>query len=125
MIIQFNESVLLALEQQRQSASALVKRERYLALLNPLPDEHILDLGCGGGGFCRALAPAAASNSLNASGPTWLVQLAVANSPPKATQRMASAFRAPPTNSSYHFSDTASACLGVVILYSTMHSPCK
>src|SRR5437870_4390940 len=56
-----------------------------------------------------ALAPAAANSSLNASGPTWLVQLAVASSPPGLTQRSASAFRAPPTNS-YRPSDTASAC---------------
>ena len=56
-MIRFDEKFLLHLETYRQSASALAKRERYLALLNPLPGQQILDLGCGGGGFCRVLAP--------------------------------------------------------------------
>lgn len=55
-MIRFDEQYLLQLETYRQSASELAKREQYLALLNPLPGQRILDLGCGGGGFCRVLA---------------------------------------------------------------------
>jgi ubiquinone/menaquinone biosynthesis C-methylase UbiE len=47
-MIRFDEQYLLHLETYRQSVSELAKRERYLALLNPLPGERILDLGCGG-----------------------------------------------------------------------------
>ena len=56
-MIAFDESFLLALEQQRQSASARARQERYLTMLNPLPGERVLDLGCGSGAFCRMLGP--------------------------------------------------------------------
>jgi ubiquinone/menaquinone biosynthesis C-methylase UbiE len=56
-MIKFDEQFLLHLETYHQSASALAKRERYLTMLNPLPGQQILDLGCGGGDFCRVLAP--------------------------------------------------------------------
>jgi len=56
-MIRFDEQYLLHLETYRHSASALSRRERYLAMLNPLPGQRILDLGCGSGGFCRVLAP--------------------------------------------------------------------
>jgi ubiquinone/menaquinone biosynthesis C-methylase UbiE len=56
-MIRFDEQYLTHLATYRQSASVLSRRERYLALLNPLPGERILDLGCGSGGFCRVLAP--------------------------------------------------------------------
>ena len=56
-MIRFDQQYLLDLETYHQSASALEKRECYLALLNPLPGQQILDLGCGGGSFCRTLAP--------------------------------------------------------------------
>lgn len=56
-MIEFDESFLLALEEQRRSASARTKQERYLRLLQPQPGQHVLDLGCGGGEFCWALAP--------------------------------------------------------------------
>jgi arsenite methyltransferase len=56
-MIRFDEAYLSQLEIYHQSASALARRERYLALLNPLPGQRILDLGCGGGGFSRVLAP--------------------------------------------------------------------
>ena len=55
--IAFDEFFLLALEQQRQSASARARQEHYVAMLNPLPGERVLDLGCGSGAFCRMLGP--------------------------------------------------------------------
>lgn len=56
-MIAFDEPFLLALEAQRRSAHARAKQERYLALLQPQPGQRVLDLGCGGGDLCRALAP--------------------------------------------------------------------
>jgi arsenite methyltransferase len=56
-MIQFDEAYLSQLERYGQSASALTRRERYLALLNPLPGQRILDLGCGSGDLSRVLAP--------------------------------------------------------------------
>lgn len=56
-MIEFDEQFLTHLETYHQSASALAKRERYLTMLNPMPGQQILDLGCGGGDFCRVLAP--------------------------------------------------------------------
>jgi ubiquinone/menaquinone biosynthesis C-methylase UbiE len=56
-MIEFDEPLLLALEEQRRSASARAKQERYLALLHAQPGQRVLDLGCGGGGLCRALVP--------------------------------------------------------------------
>ena len=55
-MIEFTEPLLLALEGQRRSATAVIKRDRYLDLLRASPGERILDLGCGAGGLCRALA---------------------------------------------------------------------
>ena len=56
-MIEFTEPLLLALEGQRRSATAVTKQDRYLDLLGVSPGERILDVGCGTGGFCRALAP--------------------------------------------------------------------
>ena len=56
-MIEFDETFLLALEEQRKSASARAKQERYLQLLTPSPGERVLDLGCGSGGFGRVVAP--------------------------------------------------------------------
>jgi ubiquinone/menaquinone biosynthesis C-methylase UbiE len=56
-MIRFDERYFLHLETYRSSVSMLARQERMLALLNPLPGQRILDLGCGGGGFCRLLAP--------------------------------------------------------------------
>src|SRR5919199_2669027 len=56
-MIEFDETFLLALEEQRTSASARAKQERYLQLLTPSPGERVLDLGCGSGGFGRVVAP--------------------------------------------------------------------
>jgi ubiquinone/menaquinone biosynthesis C-methylase UbiE len=55
--MEFTEPVLLELESQRRSATAVAKRDRFTALLQPAPGERILDIGCGGGAFCRHLAP--------------------------------------------------------------------
>ena len=57
MTIEFDQPFLRALEEQRNAPSALAKRDRYLALLDPQAWERILDLGCGSGSFCRALVP--------------------------------------------------------------------
>jgi ubiquinone/menaquinone biosynthesis C-methylase UbiE len=56
-MIRFDERYLLYLDTYRQSTHSLAKRERCLAMLNPMPGQRILDLGCGSGGFCRLLAP--------------------------------------------------------------------
>jgi arsenite methyltransferase len=56
-MIRFDERYFLQLEPCRGSVSVLAEQECSLALLNPLPGERILDLGCGVGGFCRGLAP--------------------------------------------------------------------
>jgi ubiquinone/menaquinone biosynthesis C-methylase UbiE len=53
----FDAAFLVAMNQYRQSEHAQRRFRRYLELLNPLPGQHILDLGCGSGDFCRALAP--------------------------------------------------------------------
>jgi len=55
--VEFSEPMLLKLESQRRSPSAVAKRERYLALLQPTSGERILDIGCGSGAFCREVAP--------------------------------------------------------------------
>ena len=55
--MEFTEPVLLELESQRRSATAVAKRDRVMELLQPAPGEHILDIGCGGGAFCRQIAP--------------------------------------------------------------------
>jgi ubiquinone/menaquinone biosynthesis C-methylase UbiE len=57
MPIEFTEPLLRALEAQRHSAAALTKRARFLDLLDASPGEWILDVGCGSGSFCRAVAP--------------------------------------------------------------------
>src|SRR4051794_6859242 len=55
--MEFTEPVLLALETQRRSPSAAAKHSRFLDLLQPVPGEHILDIGFGSGAFCREVAP--------------------------------------------------------------------
>lgn len=57
MEFKFTEPVLLELESQRRSPAAVAKRDRLIDLLQPLPGERILDIGCGGGAFCREIAP--------------------------------------------------------------------
>jgi ubiquinone/menaquinone biosynthesis C-methylase UbiE len=57
MPMEFTESVLLAMESQRRSASAAAKQQRFLQLLQPMPGDRILDIGFGAGAFCRELAP--------------------------------------------------------------------
>jgi ubiquinone/menaquinone biosynthesis C-methylase UbiE len=56
-LMEFTEPVLLELESQRRSPTAVAKRDRAIDLLQPTPDERILDIGCGGGTFCREVAP--------------------------------------------------------------------
>jgi ubiquinone/menaquinone biosynthesis C-methylase UbiE len=56
-MIVFDEAVLIAIDEQRQSASAREKCARYLAMLAPRAGERVLDLGCGSGWLCRTLAP--------------------------------------------------------------------
>ena len=55
--MEFTEPVLLELESQRRSATAVAKRDRLMGLLQPVPGERVLDIGCGGGAFCRHIAP--------------------------------------------------------------------
>jgi ubiquinone/menaquinone biosynthesis C-methylase UbiE len=59
-MFEFTESVLLAIEERRHSASATAKRARFLDLLGVRRGEQILDVGCGSGSYCRELAPAVA-----------------------------------------------------------------
>ena len=56
-MIQFDEPLVEALEEQRDTASVRTRGERYLALLDARPSERILDVGCGGGWLSRALEP--------------------------------------------------------------------
>jgi SAM-dependent methyltransferase len=55
--VEFTEPMLLKLESQRRSPSAVAKRELLLELLQPAPGDRILDIGCGSGTFCRELTP--------------------------------------------------------------------
>jgi arsenite methyltransferase len=55
--MEFTEPVLLELESQRRSPAAAAKRDRVMKLLQPMPGERILDIGCGGGALCREVAP--------------------------------------------------------------------
>jgi ubiquinone/menaquinone biosynthesis C-methylase UbiE len=56
MLMEFSEPVLLAMDSQRRAASAAAKQRRLLDLLQLLPGEHLLDIGCGSGVFCREAA---------------------------------------------------------------------
>ncbi len=62
MSIKFNEAFLLAMHQYRQAAHVQTRVQRYLDLLHPRPGQHVLDLGCGSGDFCRGLAERVAPN---------------------------------------------------------------
>src|SRR5579864_5315216 len=54
--IEFDSSYLRQLEAQRASIGAMAERERQLAMLQPAAGERMLDLGCGGGAYSRAIA---------------------------------------------------------------------
>ena len=56
-MIEFDEPLLLALEDQRRAGAGSPKIARYLRLLRAQPGERILDAGCGGGWLSRALVP--------------------------------------------------------------------
>ena len=56
-MLEFDASLIEALESSRAAASAELKAERYLAMLQAKPGERILDVGCGGGWLSRRLAP--------------------------------------------------------------------
>jgi ubiquinone/menaquinone biosynthesis C-methylase UbiE len=55
--LSFDQTFLMAMNEYRQSSHVQRRFQQYLELLNPLPGQKILDLGCGTGDFCRALAP--------------------------------------------------------------------
>lgn len=60
-MIEFDEAVLLALEDQRRAGAGSPKIARYLGLLGAQPGERVLDAGCGGGWLARAVASQVAS----------------------------------------------------------------
>jgi ubiquinone/menaquinone biosynthesis C-methylase UbiE len=55
-MIEFDEALLLAVEEQRRAGAASPKIARYLGLLGAQPGERVLDAGCGGGWLARAVA---------------------------------------------------------------------
>jgi ubiquinone/menaquinone biosynthesis C-methylase UbiE len=58
-MLEFDATLIEGLESSRAAASAELKAERYLAMLQAQPGERILDVGCGGGWLSRRLAPLA------------------------------------------------------------------
>jgi ubiquinone/menaquinone biosynthesis C-methylase UbiE len=54
-MIEFDEALLLALEDQRRAGAGSPKIERYVKLLGAQPGARILDAGCGSGWLSRAL----------------------------------------------------------------------
>jgi arsenite methyltransferase len=55
-VLEFDATLLEALESTRAASSAQLKAERYLTMLEAQPGERILDVGCGGGWLSRRLA---------------------------------------------------------------------
>jgi arsenite methyltransferase len=55
-MLDFDATLLEALEDSRAASSAQLKGQRYLTMLHARPGERILDVGCGGGWLSRRIA---------------------------------------------------------------------
>ena len=115
-MIEFDESLLLALEDQRRAGAGSPKIARYLGLLGAQPGERILDAGCGGGWLARAVADQVAPDGkvvgidIASTAVDLAIRLSEGIAPGRLTYERADLYALPFANRSFD----AAACISVL-----------